>query len=325
MKYFDYFYRDEFTLAVPCPKQWDVFLSAWDGSERVQSVFGHVQAGIKQWIVHPEYRIAADRLPDNAPLLHAGGGEAASMIAVVAHLQSLGDITAMRLCVDITGMLRPQIAILTRLLKHRGVEEFDALYSQPKNYTHRERTRFSSGEVSDVREVTGFEGVNSQGVEQILIVAPGFDEVMLREVFSHKAAVRNQYQLFGLPSLQADMYQQNILQAYGIDTPTPAKEAAYRKRFASASDPFAVANEISAIVTEVRQRHKRARFYVAPLGPKPQMLGSALYYLTETADAALSIIYPVVSAHASGTSTGTSRISINTIDFRLVDALSGRH
>jgi hypothetical protein len=243
---------------------------------------------------------------------------------VVARIQALDDLARVRLSIDITGMLRPQIAILVRLLKYRGVVQFDALYSQPANYTHGERTRFSSGEVSDVREITGFEGVNVPGAHEVLIVAPGFDDALMREVYSHKASA-SRYQLFGLPSLQADMYQQNILQAYGIDTPMPANEAANTKRFAAASDPFAVANELSAIVSEVRQRSQRPRFYIAPLGPKPQMLGSALFYLTESNNVPVSIIYPVVSAHSPGTSTGISRISINTIDFRLVDALSARH
>jgi hypothetical protein len=230
MKFFDYFYRDEFTLDMPCPKQWDVFLSAWDGSERVQRIFLHVVATNKFWIFHPEYRISANELP-NGQHVDAEGGEAASMQHVVAHVQALGDITRMRLCIDITGMLRPQIAILVKLLKHKGVVQFDALYSQPANYTHRERTRFSSGEVSDVREITGFEGVNTPGAHDVLIVAPGFDEVLLREVFSHKASA-SRYQLFGLPSLQADMYQQNILQAYPPNR-TPARwlnvDAKYRE------------------------------------------------------------------------------------------------
>lgn len=324
MKFFDYFYRDEFTLGIPCPKTWDVFLSAWDGTERVRRVFGHVVAAEKRWIIHPEYGIAAGTLPDDAPRLDAAGGEVASMMGVVDHIQSIGDIPNMRLCVDITGMLRPQIAILVRLLKHKGVREFDALYSQPANYKHAERTQFSSGDVSDVREITGFEGLNIPSAHEVLIVAPGFDDVLLREVYSHKASA-SRYQLFGLPSLQADMYQQNILQTYEIDTPMPTNEAAHTKRFASASDPFGVANELSAIVTEVRQRHARPRFYVAPLGPKPQMLGAALYYLTESRNVPVSIIYPVVSGHASGTSSGISRISINTVDFRLVDALSVRN
>ena len=175
-----------------------------------------------------------------------------------------------------------------------------------------------------MREITGFEGINTPGAHEVLIVAPGFDDVLLREVFSHKASA-SRYQVFGLPSLQADMYQQNILQAYGIDTPMPDNEAASTKRFASASDPFAVANELSAIVSEVQQRSQRSKFYIAPLGPKPQMLGSALFYLTESNNISISIIYPVVSAHASSTSTGISRTSIKTIDFRIVDALSARH
>ncbi len=220
-------------------------------------------------------------------------------------------------------MLRPQIAILLRLVEHKGVVQFDAIYSQPANYSQREQTRFSSGEVSDVREITGFEGTNMPGAYEVLIVAPGFDAALLREVFSHKARAAR-YLIFGLPSLQPDMYQQNILQAYGIDTPLPDDETANMKRFASADDPFAMATELSAIISGVQHKQKRSRFYIAPLSTKAQMLGAALYCLAESNRVAVSLIYPIVSAHAAATSSGLSTISVNTIDFRLLRALSVR-
>ena len=120
MKFFDYFYRDEFTLEAPRPRQWDTFLSSWDGSERVHKIFAHVQAKNKFWIIHPEYKIRADKLPDGQRI-EAAGGEAASIKHVIAQLETLGDITTTRLCVDITGMLRPQIAILVRMLKQKAL------------------------------------------------------------------------------------------------------------------------------------------------------------------------------------------------------------
>jgi hypothetical protein len=319
MKFFDYFYREDLTLESAWNHRWDVFLSAWDQSDRVNRVFSHVNAAQKVWIIHPEYNIPADALPSDSPFV-ARGGEAAGMQSLIVHLEGLCDLITARLCIDITGMLRPQIAILVKLLRHKGVNQFDAIYSQPAAYSQGERTRFSSGEVSDVREITGFEGTNTPGAYEVLIVAPGFDSALQREVISHKARAAR-FQIFGLPSLQADMYQQNILQAYGIDTPLPDDETASMKRFASASDPFAMATELSAIVSGVLQKHPKSRFYIAPLATKAQMLGAALYYLAEFNNVAVSLIYPVVSAHAPATSSGVSRVSINTVDFRLLNAL----
>ena len=67
-----------------------------------------------------------------------------------------------------------------------------------------------------------------------------------------------------------------------------------------------------------------SRFYIAPLATKAQMLGAALFHIVEGARLGASIIYPVASSHTPGTSTGISKISINTIDFDLCDALSVR-
>jgi hypothetical protein len=69
----------------------------------------------------------------------------------------------------------------------------------------------------------------------------------------------------------------------------------------------------------------RSRFYIAPLGPKPQMLGAALYYMAENAKGAVSLIYPVVSSHAAATSSGVSIVAINTIDFPLLDSIAARN
>ena len=323
MKFFDYFYREEVSIGSDWSRSWDLFVSSWDGSDRVGRVYAHVSAARKLWVIHPEYRIASPELPPEDKF-EAAGGDPAAVLSLIGHIESLCDLQRNRICFDITGMLRPQIAILVRLLKHKGVEKFDVIYSQPADYRKRERTKFSSGEVTDVKEITGFGGVNRPGAQEVLIVAPGFDDALQREVFDHKASALR-YQLFGLPSLQPDMYQQNILQAYGIDTLVPDSDAANTKRFAPAADPFSIATELSAIVSEVRTRSPDSRFYIAPLGPKPQMLGAALYYLTESSRGSVSLIYPVVTSHAAATSSGISTVAINTVDFPLLDAITARN
>lgn len=323
MKLFDYFYREEVLISQGWSKSWDLFVSSWDGSDRVRQVYAHVAAAQKCWVIHPEYKISIDGLPSEEKF-EAVGGDPAATRSLIDHLETLCDLKSARICFDITGMLRPQIAILVRFLKHRGVTKFDVIYSQPADYAKRERTQFSSGEVTDVKEITGFGGVNYPGAQEVLIVAPGFDAALQREVFDHKASAQR-YQIFGLPSLQPDMYQQNILQAYGIDSPVPDNEASNTKRFASAADPFSVATELSAVVAEARKKWPRSRFYIAPLGPKPQMLGAALFYLTEAAAGTISLIYPVVSSHAPATSSGISTVGINTVDFALLDAIAARN
>jgi hypothetical protein len=318
---FDYFYREECPLTSLKDKQWDFFVSAWDGSERVRQVFDAVRADVKLWIIHPEYGIATIDLPDEDKLI-AQTDPAEGMTSLIQHLKGLGADANSRICVDITGMMRPQIAVLTRLLKFNGIEKFDAIYSQPDSYSGRENTKFSSGVVAGVQEIVGFEGINSPAAHEVLIVAPGFDDVLLREVFSHKERA-TRVQIFGLPSLQPDMYQHNVLKAYGIDTPLP-EETAHTRRFASASDPFAMASELSSIVGWFSRTQPKTRFYISPLATKAQMLGAALFHMTKPVDVAASIIYPVVSAHTPGTSTGIAKLSINTIDFQLCDALVRR-
>src|SRR4051812_29887805 len=127
MKYFDYFYRQERTLDTPwLDCHWDVFISSWDKSPRVLAVYEHVSAGQKFWLIHPEYKIPLQDLPNTASF-QIDGGEAVGMKQLVDMLASQFDMVTTKLCVDITGMLRPHIAVLTSLLKAKGVQQFDAI------------------------------------------------------------------------------------------------------------------------------------------------------------------------------------------------------
>jgi hypothetical protein len=212
---------------------------------------------------------------------------------------------------------------MTKMLRSRGAERFDAIYSEPMSYADRENTKFTSGDVIEVREIIGFEGVNTIGnSREVLILAPGFDDALLRDLVSHKEHA-TKVQIFGLPSLQPDMYQHNVIKAFGTDTPLPEDTGDIR-HFASACDPFAMATELSRIVERHIRRDIKTRFYVAPLGTKPQTLGAALFHLTECENRSVSIIYPFASAHVPGPSVGISKAWIYGVDFRLCTSLAQR-
>ena len=55
-------------------KRWDVFISAFNSSERVGSVFAKVSAKERFWLVLPEYGYAAAEFPSNGAV-HVGVGD----------------------------------------------------------------------------------------------------------------------------------------------------------------------------------------------------------------------------------------------------------
>ncbi|MHC2394895.1 hypothetical protein ACVMFA_007307 [Bradyrhizobium liaoningense] len=320
---YDYFFRKQLPIQSAWSEEWDILLSSWDNSARVRKCYELATARRKLWLVHPEYQIAAERLPSEECFTIAGD-EAEGIQALILGLEQTGlDFKTARIAVDITGMLRPHIALLTRFLQTKGCRRFDAIYAEPTSYNDRENTKFTSGDVIEVREVIGFEGHNRVSQDrEVLIVAPGFDDVLLREIVSHKERAER-VQIFGLPSLQPDMYQHNVLKALGVDTPLPEETRGVR-HFASAFDPFAMATELSSIVSGYRMRSAATRFYLAPLATKTQMLGAALFYLTECQHGMLSILYPISSSHVPGPSVGISRAWLFKIDFDLCDSLERR-
>src|SRR5215218_1497713 len=43
---------------------WEIFLSAYNKSERVNTVFAAVKADRKEWLIHPEYDFSETELPE---------------------------------------------------------------------------------------------------------------------------------------------------------------------------------------------------------------------------------------------------------------------
>jgi len=323
MIHYDYFYREKLSTTVPWGQTWDIFISAWDRSERVRKCYDLASSNRKLWLVHPEYSIEPEHLPaeEHFELL---GDEAEGVQSLLSKLESEGfDLAKQRIAVDITGMLRPHIALLIKFLQVKGCQKFDAIYAEPSSYSDRENTKFTSGDVIDVREIIGFEGLNRVSqAREVLMVAPGFDDALLREVVSHKERAER-VQIFGLPSLQPDMYQHNVLKSVGVDTPLPEETKGLR-HFASAFDPFAMATELSSIVREYRMKMPDTRFYIAPLATKAQMLGAAIFHIAECDQQSVSLLYPIASAHVPGPSVGISRAWLFGVDFNLCAALGVR-
>ena len=140
----------------------------------------------------------------------------------------------------------------------------------------------------------GYEGVHraSGSANDLLIVGAGYDYEQISRACQAKLRSKK-YILVGLPSLQPHMYQESVLrinQVTDLSGTLPPQQWLY----ASANQPFTVAQALHDLVDrEEQEANARGvlgeNLYLCPVGPKPHVLGFAIFYLRELKDEAASI------------------------------------
>lgn len=293
--------------------QWDVFVSAYNSSDRVKSVFAAVVAETKQWWVLPEYRYDPSELEGVEDLVWLGGQSEAEILGDVA--ESIAELArnGKSLCVDLTGFMRSHILFLLKFLRDKNVLAFDTLYTEPDHYSKKADTTFSE-RFAMVRTVDGYGGQHEPGEENdVLIMGVGYDDGPMAQVISNKDNARL-VQLHSLPSLSADMYHESLLRldrVAGVSS-RPVDGEIY---FASANDPYVTAETLLTAVNEIASRRPITNLYLCPLATKVQALGFALFYLSDLEGTASSVILPVIESYSKETSTGVGRTWIYPINF----------
>jgi hypothetical protein len=310
------FFKDSFNdvqdLSQSC--HWDVFISAYNTTDRVQQVFEGSRADDKRWVVHAEYGFQQQDLPTN-PLPYAPRDVMREDDFILGFMDTLPPLDGKSICIDISGFMRPHLMFLMRALAARGRMAVDALYSEPIRYAEREETEFTQGDVTVVRPIAGFEGTHSPafgGRSDLLIIGAGYEHHLMRYVASAKGNTRK-LQLLGFPSLQADFYQENVLNAERASEAVSAINEEH-PLYAPASDPFVTANVLHETIERERQVGINS-VYLCPLSSRPQALGFALYYLYEGHARPVSVIYPFASRYARDAASGLARIWRYKIEF----------
>ncbi|MEP6669183.1 MAG: hypothetical protein ABJF10_08525 [Chthoniobacter sp.] len=298
-------------------RSWDVFLSAYNASERVLKIFDAATAARKCWLICPEYGFEANELPEGERFIGESAEESELISTFYSQLNV--DLSRCSLCIDLTGFIRPHLLFLLRWLYASGVKRFEALYTEPGHYKAKEKTQFSKGGIREVRQVSGFEGSHKQDTSNdLLVVGAGYDSMLIKAVAESKNHARK-VQLFGLPSLRADMYQENLIRAQQAEDALGETE----RYFAPAHDPFVTANVIQTIVKDFQRTTNLTNLYLSPLATKAQVLGFALYYFGADQTREQSIVYPITSRYERETSRGVSRIWSYTVDFEAIRTFAG--
>lgn len=285
--------------------KFDVFVSAYNSSDRVKIVFEKANAQKKIWLIHPEYQYSQIELPVGHTVIAPVMGDEIGQIHDL--LNAVPNISAISLCIDITGFMRNSLAFLIPKLAHLGVKSFTAIYSEPISYSNQEATQFTTTTSEVVRPVRGMYGTPGSGQNHLLI-AVGYDHQLISQVFSYKNNVIS-HPLFAFPSLSADMYQQSALRAEKSGEIVLKEDWINNRFFAPANDPFSTAGIVSERVRHIDQKGTGENIFLAPLSTKAQVLGMSIYWLLEgKSRGRCSILLPECLTYSRETSTGLKRL-----------------
>lgn len=317
------YYKEKFEDYTDIEKRdYDLLISAYNESERVNTVFNRINAPEKHWLILPEYNFKEIEYPSlntsESLFTFSSVGDEASEIRDYFK-KNENKIVGNKICIDMTGFLRPHLIFLIRYLALKKVGTIDFLYSDPDSYKNRENTTFTSNYIN-VRQVIGCEGNhNPETNNDILIIGSGYDAQRISDVAKNKASARK-IQLLGFPSLRPDMYQENVLNANKAQEDAGmGKEDSFNDPsttiLAPANDPFVTAQLLSDFIRSEKKRRAISNLYLSPLSTKAQTLGFSLFYINECLDKPVSIIFPFCGNYERETSEGISKVWIYTVEF----------
>lgn len=307
------YYREE----IPTDSKltgYDLFLSAYNLSDRLKTVFEAVDIENKFWLIFPEYEFSENELPTEQNFVLINGKTESDQIKNLIDSKELSTYRQRKICIDTTGFMRPQLLFILFYFKTMGFNKVDFLYSEPNIYSKKEKTQFSSGAVIKTTAIAGYSGSNTSTKDKdLLIIASGYDSTLIEKVAQYHENA-DIVHLLGFPSLKADMYQENILKILKASDALPDKTL-YNPIFAPASDPFETAKAIEDYISTNQCNKKYRHIYLSPLSTKAQALGMGLAYLNSFSGKNFSIVYPYTAKYSKETSKGISRLWKYTFEF----------
>lgn len=295
----------------------DLMISVYNASFRVDEVFNRINAKEKAIFSSSKY-LYKDALPEHVEKIEENLSES-DYILRINQVVNLEKFKEKNICIDITGFLRPDVMFLIKYLKLIGFNKVELLYAEPQKYSNREKTKFSNENVEEVSVVEGLGFSGSSSVEtskDFLIIGTGYDSKLIQFVSEDKTNA-NKYQIFSLPSLSLDMYQENVVRAFEAHPSVGIKPGNdTRNYFAPAYDPFETANTLKNILDDINNYHGQyTNLYLSPLGPKPQVVGFVLFYLDYLEGESAGIIFPEYTGYNVGTSKDIGRIWRYRVEF----------
>ena len=285
---------------------YDIFISSYVNSQRVQEPADTIQAGQKVWFATKEE--GRDLYLAGKDVTFVKANE--DYTPIDEKLRTL-QLSGKSVCVDATGFRIPYLMFLMRCMAMYKINNFDILYTEPTQYRCAENTQFSDL-FYEVKQMHGMSGAHtSRDDNDLLIIAAGYDHSRIVDVATKKKGCKKKVLLFGFPAISPGMFQENILRAHEAEGAigTECFKDMDSNIYTPAYDPFVTAQAISEYVERQNKREPITNIYLAPLSTKPHALGMALYFLWERGFRKnMSLIYPYCQQYITDNSDGIARI-----------------
>lgn len=288
----------------------DILLSTYTHAQRIQLIGNKFDLSQVHWLLASEYGISSEECSSG---FVAGDAEN----SLNPYLKKAVE-TKKNIVIDSTGFIRPHLLYTLRYLQNK-VDKIDIIYSEPHEYKDQEKTKFSAGLIDEPKAVRGLHSPLVRGAQEIVIIGAGYDTKLIRKV----AAFRPNAKLVGvtgLPSLKAEMYQENTICLNSISS-----DCNWNKIIkAPAYDPFYITSELQNYVSSLeRNISQQVNVFLAPLSTKPIVIGFSLFeFIRRNQERHCSIIYPFTKSYDKATSNGIGRVWKYTVDFKLFQKLA---
>lgn len=278
--------------------EYDYYFSGFDNCDRTKHQFDKIPAKNKLWFVFPHYSKLDDIQYPQEQIYQEPSHKESEFFSNFMSNRTINSESM--ICIDITGFIRPHLIFLIRYLHIIGIKKIDAIYTEPMKYTDGDETRFS-GFIESIESVAGYSSMNINPItdNDVLIISAGYDDDLIAKVAQHKDC-KIKYLLIGFPSLQPDMYQENILKIKSIENTLGDTIIKYVPAF----DPFITAQIIDSIV---KDNPKITNLHLSPISTKPQVLGMALFYLYNYTNLSVDLIFPYSNTYSTKHAQGIKR------------------
>src|SRR5690606_3184686 len=269
---FTYFYKQRFNnledLKSNC--SFDLFISFYNQSSRVKDVFEEVNSS-RKILFYDEDSLFSSAY-ENFKISNKERED------LEGFFEQFTLDSSMNICLDITGFTVPYILLFLKFFQSKNILKFNVIYSEPNYYKDKSRTKFTDDFI-EVKQIEGYRGIHSTDESNdYLIIGSGYDYSSIIEVCKHKENVHKKHQLFGFPSLQPDMYQENMLKIYDAKNTLNFENIndPELNLFAPANDPFVSAQERMSSIDKNEKINKIASIYLSRISTKAQALGFGL-------------------------------------------------
>jgi hypothetical protein len=186
--------------------------------------------------------------------------------------------------IDITSFSRPYIfSLLKYFQKAIDLSTVNVFYSEPKSYVFKNgycKTYKSSSGPIRIIELPSYTGSNLNENDRLLIVLLGFDGDLSKEI-SFEVSPKKTYLINGFPGYSPKFKDISLINNE-ILTSNINNEVSYCR----ANNPFDIYNKLDDLFND---KEKTLFFNLAPIGPKPMVLGACLFALHNPS---VRVVYP---------------------------------